>query len=273
MHNIALTTRRNFVKGCLHSASFAVTNSLVASLPLLDVFKYTMDQYTTDIALLGLEETWCRICDSFQVMGLPQSGICATKNLPRLYQLGVTITGRRDVHIEIDDSVSNAVVKLLKLSEYNSVCCMNGGICIPLVSALAANRSRIMSEDQRIWLVDRDSLAMKVCATIIGVKFGLENCGNLSCRCLSDEDSIDVGRFSSVLAFCIADDDLLVRRTVSECQSAIILTSGDVNEIIYPSESKFWRGAAMTFPEPKVSTGKLSLLAIDKRYEHRKDSV
>lgn len=273
MRNIVLTSRRDFVRGCLLSASFAVTNRLVASQPLLDVFKYTMDQYTADVALLGLEETWCRICDSFQVMGLPQSGICATRNLPRLYQLGVETTGRRDVHIEIDDSVSNAVVKLLRLSECDSVCCVNGGICIPLVSALVANGSRRLLDDNRILLVDRDSLAMKVCATIIAVNFGLTNCGNITCKRLTDEDGIDMGCSSSVLAFCTADDDLLVRRTINECQSAIILTSGDVNEIAYPSESKFWRGTAMTFPEPKVRTGKLSLVAIDKRYELRKDSV
>lgn len=273
MRDILLPTRRDFVRGCLLSATFAVTNNLVARPPLLDVFKYTIDQYTVDVALLGLEETWCRICDSLQVMGVPQSGICATKNLPRLYRLGVKISGRSDVHIEIDDSVSKAVARLLRLSERDSVCCVNGGICIPLINALVTNGSKRQLEDKRILLVDRDLLAMRVCATIIAAIFGLPDSGDILCNCLSDKDNIGVGSFSSVLAFCSADDDLLVKRTIYECQSTIILTTGDVNKIVYPAESKFWRGSAMTFPEPKVRTGKLSLLAIDKRYESREDAI
>lgn len=273
MREILLPTRRDFVRGCLLSATFAVTNNLVARPPLLDVSKYTMDQYAVDVALLGLEETWCRICDSLLVMGVPRSGICATKNLPRLYQLGVKISGGSDIHIELDDSVSKAVVRLLRLAEHDSICCVNGGICLPLVNALVANGSRRQLEDKRILLVDRDLLAIRVCATIIAANFGLPDSGNILCNRLSDRDNISVECFSNVLAFCTADDDLLIRRTINECQSTIILTTGDVSKIAYPVESKFWRGSAMTFPEPKVRTGKLSLLAIDKRYESREEVV
>ena len=272
MRNIVLTTRRDFVRGCLFSAALVVANKVVASLPLLDVFTYTMNQYTTDIALLGLEETWCRICDALLTMGMPPSGICATRNLPRLYQLGIEISGgRTNGHIDVDDRVLRSVVSHLRLSACDSVCCINSGICLPIVDALLASEGRKLIENKRVSLIDSDPLAMRVCATIIAANLGLSNSDNILCNCLSDIDNIGLGQYSSVLAFCTEDNDLLIGRTIDECQSAVILTSVDVNNLVYPEECRLWRGAAMTFPEPRVSSGQLSLLTLDKRHKFRED--
>ncbi len=274
MRNIVLTTRRDFVRGCLFSAALAVTNKVVASLPLLDVFTYTMNQYTTDIALLGLEETWCRICDALLTIGMPPSGICTTRNLPKLYQLGIEMSGGGTKgHIDVDDRVSKLVVSQLRLSACDSVCCINGGICLPLVDALLASDGRKLLEGKRVLLMDSDPLAMRVCATIIAANLGFSNSDNILCNCSSDIDNICLSRFSAVLAFCTGDDDSFIRRTIGECQSAVILTSVDVNDIVYPAESRLWRGSAMTFPESRVSSGQLSLLTLDKRNKFREDAA
>lgn len=272
MRNI-LTTRRDFVRGCLFSAALLVSKNGIACLPLLDVTNYTMTQYSTDIALLGLEETWRRICDSLLVMGMPKYGICSTMNLPKLYQFGLEVSGRSDGHIQIDDSVSKVVANQLRLSECDSVCCVNGGICLSLVNALLANGSRKLVEDKRVMLIDRDMLAMRVCATIIAVNLGFSNISNILCDFSSVEDNIRLDRFSSVLAFFTENDDLLVRKAIVECQSAVIVTSMDVNNIVYPTECKSWQGSAMTFPEPRVPLGQLSLVTINKQHESREDDA
>ena len=161
----------------------------------------------------------------------------------------------------------------LRLSACDSVCCINGGICLPLVDALLAGDGRKLLEDKRVLLIDNDPLVMRVCATIIAANLGFSNSDNILCNFSSDIDSICLSRFSVVVAFCTRDDDLLIRRTIEKCQSAVILTSVDVNDIVYPAESRLWRGSAMTFPEPRVSSGQLSLLTLDKRNKFREDVV
>ena len=140
-----------------------------------------------------------------------------------------------------------------------------------LVDALLTSGDRKQLDDKKVLLIDRDPLAMRVCATIIAANLGSSNRDNILCNCLSGIGNIGLGRFSAVLAFCTGDEDLLIRRTIGECQSAVILTSVDVNNIVYPAESRLWRGSVMTFPEPRVSSGQLSLLALNKRHKFRED--
>ena len=276
---VIMTRRRFIYQGSCSLCTMATMPRIL--LPVhVDLSKYSVSQYESDVYGMGLDVTWNRICESLIHLGEPKSGAFLLHEMPRLYLLGHQWLGRNIKSFALSCQLSNAVTAYAKRCEGNGICGFNCGIGVQLIdylSTLGTEKVRKAISRGLLRLYDMDILAMRICASAITARFSVPN-GGCGIKQIKIESGMSVSPPRGFRAFVCDSQDANVDmiRFLDRIDSAVILTSRSLEvetiQRYYPRELKNWNGSIMSFSN--ITTGqKLSLIVIESKNVNIERSV
>lgn len=138
---------------------------------------YTIKDYISDIECLGLGSTWDAICKYLIENG--ENGILQAKSLGELYEVGLAIQNKHQKkhngQYYTPCDVSRVMSEWLDSLVGCNVCDVatgTGNLIIEYLNYIGENRAKQLIKSGRLFLYDEDSTALKICKTIIMLKYG-----------------------------------------------------------------------------------------------------
>ena len=265
------TTRRNFIRQCSYSAIvFAAPQCMSAPMSEFDLQTYTMEHYMRDVQSVGLHATWNQICSSFDQCGEPESGLFKFHNVPYLYQQGCECVGRKVRTLDIEGQVSKVATSYLKRCSGDGLCGVNCGTGLQLLdylSTLSYDEVKRITTKGLLHLYDTDQLAMRICATVIAVRYKLYGIRGVEQTWIRPGQKITLPKGLRTFVCDTEDGISSVSNLLDKVSSAVVLTSRPVEvesmKENYPAEIENWIGSVMTFGSS--GEDRLALVVIESK--------
>lgn len=151
---------------------------------------YSLDEYISDCEKLGLEKTWDYICLYIMKSTSNLPKVLDVDNLGELYEVGLAIQDKRTkkksgIYYTPDD-VARVMSVWLDKCEGEAVCdvgCGSGKLILTYLNYIGYEKARELISRGLLYLYDCDSLALKICKTVISVKYGLDIWNNINGFC------------------------------------------------------------------------------------------
>ncbi len=150
---------------------------------------YTLELYQSDLNRIGLAKTWSRICRHLLDSG--PTPLLAPENLGRLYEIGLA---RRDKtkkkksgQYYTPSNVARVMCEWFETLPGKNVCdvgCGTGQLVLAYLERLGRAAARRLIRSGRLYLYDSDPVALKICKTVILLRYGTELSGSLHARCV-----------------------------------------------------------------------------------------
>ncbi len=145
------------------------------------LIKYNLDDYIFDVEHLGLETTWNRICQ-FTINNQDQRpSFLNINNFGELYEIGLAtqdkILKKKSGQYYTPDDVAKVMSEWLYNCEGEAVCdvaCGTGKLILTYLDFIGYDNARELISRGDLYLYDNDGVALKICKTIISVKYGLD---------------------------------------------------------------------------------------------------
>ena len=143
--------------------------------------KYNLESYIEDIKSYGLQTTWDYICDF--VIGNQQTTptLLDIENFTELYEIGLAVedktSKKKNGQYYTPDDVAYVMAKWLKNSDGEAVCdvgCGTGKLILTYLKIIGEENTKKLILSGNLYLYDSDPIALKICKTIIAIKYGLD---------------------------------------------------------------------------------------------------
>ena len=150
----------------------------------------TIDEYLTSLDEIGLDKTWM---DILRLVGSSNScfsdGILSVPNFGELYEIGLAHVNKQSKKelgkYFTPDDVATLMSKWFDdLSGDNvcDVCCGVGNLTLAYLRYIGRERARKLIKEGRLWLYDKDELALRICVSAIGFMYGDDVVGHIHFR-------------------------------------------------------------------------------------------
>ena len=190
-------SRRRFCGGAVAFATQFALNGLLASdtdvlpeweFPFLslndkefdfDMSNYDLVRYRVDVQTFGLEATWERICRWLLVHG--ESGIFQLSTLGDLYEEGLALRDKFDKkhcgQYYTPRDVADVMSEWFDRLPGKVICdvgCGVGNLILAYFDRIGKSRTRHLLREGNLYLYDLDEIALSICLTSIGVRYGTD---------------------------------------------------------------------------------------------------
>lgn len=143
---------------------------------------YTLEKYIKDVEKQGLQKTWDDICQFVIDHYKNCQEFLDVNNFGELYEIGLAIQDKQQKknngqYYTPDDIAAVMSEWLLKSKDCTNICdvgCGTGKLILTYLYLTGYEKSRELISSGRIYLYDSDNVALKICRTIIGIKYGLD---------------------------------------------------------------------------------------------------
>ena len=140
----------------------------------------TIEGYLASIDDIGLDQTWMGILKEFKENGADFSdGVVSLSNFGELYEIGLAHVNKESKKslgkYFTPEDVATLMAKWFEgLPGLNvcDVCCGIGNLILAYLKLIGRERARELMKSQRLWLYDKDELALHICVNVIGVLYG-----------------------------------------------------------------------------------------------------
>ncbi|MBR6127379.1 N-6 DNA methylase [bacterium] len=143
---------------------------------------YSLEEYIKDVEQQGLQTVWDNICQyvTDNCQDLPE--LLAVDNFGELYEIGLALQDKQlkknSGQYYTPNDVTTLMCKwLLECKDGKNVCdvaCGTGKLILTYLDLIGYDKARELIYDGRLYLYDSDNVALKICRTILGVKYGLD---------------------------------------------------------------------------------------------------
>ena len=145
----------------------------------LDLSGYDGVCYRNDVQSLGLKETWSRICRWMLVHG--EDGFLKISSLGELYEEGLAIRDKNDKkhcgQYYTPEDVALVMSEWFDRLPGDCVCdagCGVGNLTLAYFKSIGEKRTRQILQKGLLHLYDQDEIALGICLTSIGVRYGVK---------------------------------------------------------------------------------------------------
>ncbi|MBE6782079.1 MAG: N-6 DNA methylase [Ruminococcaceae bacterium] len=143
--------------------------------------QYDLKNYIHDVETIGLKNTWDNICQFLLRHPNALSNLFDSKHISALYEIGLAIEDKlykkkRGQYCTPSD-VSLVMAQWLQQCEGNAVCdvaCGTGNLILTYLDLIGHKKARKLISDGDLYLYDSDAVALKICRTLIAVKYGTD---------------------------------------------------------------------------------------------------
>lgn len=178
LFNINDTNKYNEIN-CNETSSINVKN-----IPI-NVFcrlvKYDLESYIEDVKSYGLRTTWDYICDFVIRNQQITPALLDIENFTELYEIGLAVedktSKKKNGQYYTPDDVAYVMAKWLKNSDGEAVCdvgCGTGKLILTYLKIIGEENTKKLILSGNLYLYDLDPIALKICKTIIAIKYGLD---------------------------------------------------------------------------------------------------
>lgn len=153
----------------------------------IEKFKsYNIEAYIDDVANIGLEKLWDYICQFviYNIYNIPT--FLNVNNFGELYEIGLAIQDKilkkKSGQYYTPDDVATIMSNWLLNSKGDVVCdvaCGTGKLILTYLDLIGYDASRELISSGNLYLYDFDNVALKICRTIIAVKYGPDIAGSI----------------------------------------------------------------------------------------------
>ena len=145
------------------------------------LIKYNLNDYMFDVEHLGLDVTWDRICHFIKENAESVPSFLDVNNFGELYEIGLAIQDKilkkKSGQYYTPDDVAKVMSEWLYNCEGEAVCdvaCGTGKLILTYLDLIGYDNARELISRGNLYLYDNDDVALKICKTIIFVKYGLD---------------------------------------------------------------------------------------------------
>ncbi len=145
------------------------------------LLSYNLDDYIFDVEHLGLEVTWDRICQFSLDINNPKPSFLDINNFGELYEIGLAtqdkLLKKKSGQYYTPDDVAKVMSEWLYNCEGEAVCdvaCGTGKLILTYLDFMGYDNARELISRGDLYLYDNDGVALKICKTIISIKYGLD---------------------------------------------------------------------------------------------------
>ncbi|MCR5261520.1 MAG: SAM-dependent methyltransferase, partial [Candidatus Gastranaerophilales bacterium] len=142
---------------------------------------YNLETYIKNVKEQGLQTTWDNICqyaiDNYN--NLPN--FLDINNFGELYEIGLAIQDKQQKkdngQYYTPDDVATVMSNWLKECEGENICdvaCGTGKLILTYLDLIGYEKARALISAGKLYLYDFDNIALKICRTTIGIKYGLD---------------------------------------------------------------------------------------------------
>ena len=154
----------------------------------LNIQTYTKEQYLADLEQNGLYETWNALLNALSNTE-QKNEIFSISNIGELYEIALAHVNKTEkkeagkyyTPQDVADVMSDWLMGL-KGENICDVCCGTGNLILSYLKKIGKNEARKLILDKRVFLYDIDSLALETCKRIIGIVYGKDCEGAVSCN-------------------------------------------------------------------------------------------
>ncbi len=180
-HQISLFDTTDVVGQLCLSNDSLQRNEVILDAIIINRFKnYNFQEYEKDIKYLGLELTWDYICE-FILNYKNSNAFLDIDTFSELYEIGLAIENKDSKKKKGQYYTPTDVAKLMsnwcmECEGYNicDVGCGTGELILNYLKLIGYEKAKRILEEGRVYLYDVDRIALKICQTVIAVKFGIE---------------------------------------------------------------------------------------------------
>lgn len=143
--------------------------------------RYDLEKYIKDVEEKGLQTTWDNICqyaiDNYN--NLPE--FLDINNFGELYEIGLAIQDKQQKkdngQYYTPDDVATVMSNWLKECDGENICdvaCGTGKLILTYLDLIGYENARELISAGKLYIYDFDNVALKICRTTIGIKYGLD---------------------------------------------------------------------------------------------------
>lgn len=213
---------------------------------------YNLINYKNDIANIGLEQTWEYILQ-YALSCKTQNPFLLPKNFAELYEIGLALKNKCDKkqsgQYYTPDDVAAVMSNWLRSLPGEAVCdvaCGTGKLILTFLDCIGKDNALTLLQSGLIYLYDNDKTALKICKTILLLKYGVNleksihaiHCDFLSrnvvlptnCKVISNPpyaliDAIDNKWDASVIAKETKESyAMFMEKIIMQSRSSVIIT-------------------------------------------------
>jgi len=205
MEQLLIKNQLNFFDtlslSCQNEMLSNVYNIKVSNLGLIEYdsqkyINYTTDDYTKDILVLGLKQTWKNINHTL-LHNKMNNGILSLENLAQLYEMGLAIQNKQSKkksgQYYTPKDVANLMANWFDGVDGENICdvaCGTGELILAYLDKIGTKKSIELIREGKLYLYDVDEIALDICKTILLLKYGKDlapNINTIQCDFLSKE--------------------------------------------------------------------------------------
>lgn len=151
---------------------------------------YKLADYISDVESDGLEKTWDRICRFAVAHKDSTPEFLDVKNFGELYEIGLAVQDKtlkkKSGQYYTPDDVAAVMCGWLQRCGGTAVCdvaCGTGKLILTYLDSIGFDRARELISSGNLYLYDFDHVALKICRTIIAVKYGPDTADSVNGIC------------------------------------------------------------------------------------------
>jgi len=148
---------------------------------------YDLNQYIKDVEKDGLEKTWSFICQYVIEKQGSTNVFLNVDNFGEMYEIGLAVQDKilkkKSGQYYTPDDVALVMSQWLDNCEGDAVCdvaCGTGKLILTYLKLIGFERARDLISKGLLYLYDFDKVAIKICHTILSVKYGFDICKSIN---------------------------------------------------------------------------------------------
>ena len=141
---------------------------------------YSLDCYIKDIKNDGLESTWNDICNYIIAYG-ENKNLLKIDNICEMYEIGLANVNKEQKkqsgQYYTPDDIAKVMGNWFKKLKGNNICdvaCGTGKLILTYLDIIGKKEALKIISEGRLYLYDSDKVALKICKTLIMIKYGIE---------------------------------------------------------------------------------------------------
>lgn len=143
--------------------------------------EYNLEAYIYDIEVLGLETTWNYICQFVLEYNDTSNNFLKIDNFGELYEIGLAVKDKilkkKSGQYYTPDDVAKVMANWMMRCKGSAICdvaCGTGKLILTYLDLIGYKNAREIISSGKLYLYDFDNVALKICRTIIAIKYGLD---------------------------------------------------------------------------------------------------
>ena len=149
----------------------------------------TIEEYLKSLDEIGLDKTWMGILGKFKGNSDYVDGVLSIPNFGELYEIGLAHVNKQSKKelgkYFTPEDVATLMAKWLDELEGENVCdvcCGVGNLILAYLKYIGKERARKLIKEGKLWLYDKDELALYICVNTIGFIYGDDVVGYIHSR-------------------------------------------------------------------------------------------